>query len=79
MKYDHIVYIEEKNAKWFLCIDRVLDSGKRNFMTHLEIVKKEDGTEDFALMEKSAEWLGNSILIDSPKFREFIGIEDEIS
>ena len=76
MTYEHIVYIEEKEGKVYLCIDRVLEQGKRHFMSHYELPGVQSESQGFELMSKTAEWLGNSVLIDSPKFREHIGISD---
>tara|TARA_R110002072_G_scaffold182877_2_gene339136 strand:- start:7121 stop:7441 length:321 start_codon:yes stop_codon:yes gene_type:complete len=79
MQYEHVVYTEDKDGKKYLCIDRLFSSGRRQFMTHQEIPPTNSETEGFDLMGKTAEWLGNSMLIDSPAFRRHIGIEDENS
>jgi len=76
MEYEHIIYIEQKDGEHYLCIDRLLPSGQRDFMTHIALPKTSGDKEGIDLMEKSAKWLGNSILIDSPSFREHIGINE---
>lgn len=74
MSYEHVVYIEEKHGERYLCIDRLLHSGRREFMTHMALPETKGDDAGFELMGKSADWLGNSILIDSPQFREHIGV-----
>lgn len=76
MSHEHLIYLENKEGKTFLCIDRLLPSGRREFMTHMELPNTEGDSEGFDLMAKSAEWLGNSVLIDSPSFRQHIGINE---
>ena len=79
MQYEHVVYVKEKDGKTYLCIDRLLNSGRREFMTHKELTPTNNETEGVDLLSKASEWLGNSTLIDSPAFRNHIGIEDENS
>ena len=74
MKYEHVIYFEIKDGQKFLCIDRVFESGKRDFMTHYELPEAQGESEAFDVMSKVAEWLGNSVLIDSPEFRSHVGI-----
>ena len=76
MNYEHLIYIESKEGNVYLFVDRLLSSGRREFMTHMELPSTAGDTEGFDLMTKSAEWLGNSILIDSPAFRQHIGINE---
>ena len=76
MKYEHIVYLKIKNNKQHVCIDRIFENGTRHFMTHYELPEASGDQEGFDLMSKVAEWLGNSTLIDSPDFREHIGVNE---
>ena len=76
MKYEHIIYLEIKDNKQYVCVDRIFENGKRNFMTHFELSETSGDQEGFDLMSKAAEWLGNSTLIDSPAFRQHIGINE---
>jgi hypothetical protein len=36
MKYEHLIYYENKEGKTFLCIDRKFENGRRDFMTYLK-------------------------------------------
>ena len=76
MSHEHIVYFEKKDEKSYLCIDRLFEGGRRSFMTHYQLPETQGESEGFELMVKLAEWLGNSTLIDSPEFREHIGIAE---
>jgi hypothetical protein len=76
MKYEHLIYYENKEGKTFLCIDRKFENGRRDFMTHYELPPTQGESEGFDLMARAAEGLGNSVLIDSPAFREHIGIAE---
>ena len=76
MKYEHIIYLETKENIPYVCVDRIFENGKRSFMTHYELPTTSGDEEGFDLMSKVAEWLGNSLLIDTPAFREHIGINE---
>lgn len=76
MKYEHVVYLEEKEGYLHLCIAPLFDNGQRGFITHRKLGKTSGDIEGFELMCKVAEWLGNSLLIDSPQFRNYIRIDE---
>ena len=76
MKYEHLFYFKVKEGKPYICIDRIFEGGRRDFMTHHELPHTEGDEEGFDLMEKLASWLGGSMLIDCPEFREHIGINE---
>ena len=75
MKYEHLVYMAEKDGKPHIIVDRVEGNGRRHFCTHYELPTVQSEDEGFDLMEKVASWLGNTLLIDCPNFRRHIGIE----
>jgi ABC-type phosphonate transport system ATPase subunit len=77
VKYKHLVYIEEKDGKPHVIIDRVEDNGRRHFCTHMELPPVKSEQDGWSLMGRVADWLGHSLLVDSPAFREHIGIEDD--
>jgi hypothetical protein len=70
--YDHIVYIREKDGCHHLCIDRLLENGRREFFTRTPIVRVASEEEGFEHLDKAAEWLGHSICLDSPSFRSTV-------
>ena len=76
MRYDHLVYFTRKDGAVFLAIDRVFEGGRRDFCTHMELPAVESEAAGFELMDKVAEWLGNSICIDNPEFRRHIKVEE---
>ena len=76
MKYEHLVRVSNKDGKPHIIIDRVEPNGRRHFYTHYEFPYVNGEKEGFDLMKKAAEWLGNSLLIDSPEFRKHIGLEN---
>lgn len=76
MEYEHIVYLQEKDGKKYVCIDRLFSNGKRDFMTHMELENTVGDDEGLRLMDKVADWLGHSLCIDSVPFRKHIGIEE---
>ncbi len=65
MNYEHIVYLQVKDGIPHVCVDRLFENGKRVFMTHNELSQTSGDKEGFELMSKAAEWLGNTLLIDS--------------
>ena len=77
MKYEHLVSVGDKDGKRHIIIDRVEPDGRRHFCTHYELPEVNSEKEGFDLMQKAAEWLGNSLLIDSPEFRKHIGLEKD--
>ena len=76
MEYEHIIYLQVKDGKNHICIDRLFSNGRRDFMTHIELDNSEGEEEGFNLMDKAADWLGHSLLIDSIPFRKHIGVEE---
>ena len=76
MNYEHIVYLEVKDGIPHICVDRLFENGKRAFMTHHKLTQSLGDNDGFELMSKAAEWLGNSLLIDNPAFREHIGVNE---
>ena len=75
--YKHVVYLAEKDGKPYLVVDRLFESGRQDFCTHMELPHVSDEREGFALMQKVSEWLGNTLCIDNPQFRAHIGIEPD--
>lgn len=76
MDYEHRVHFQVKEGKPYIVIDRVMPDGSRTFCTHHELPHVQNQDEAWALMDKVADWLGHSLLIDSPAFRRYIGIEE---
>lgn len=79
MIYEHVVYYVEKDGKAYLAVDRLFQDGRRDFCTHFELQQVTDETAGFALMDKAADWLGNTLCIDNPSFRKHIKIQTESS
>lgn len=78
MNYEHIVYIKYENGKVLLCIDRLFENGKRDFVMQAEVPEKLETEEAlWNEFEKLGEWLGKSICIDLPDLRRALGIEEK--
>jgi len=75
MPFEHRVYVQEKDGKVYVCVDRILENDRRHFVTHHELSAVKSEGDGFELMEKVASWLGNTLLIDNPDFRKHILIE----
>ena len=75
MKYEHRVSVALKDGRPHVIIDRVEPNGRRHFCTHYALPDVTTEKEGLALMDRVAEWLGNSLLVDSQDFRKHIGLE----
>lgn len=75
MTYEHLVYFTHKDGKPHLAIDRLFSNGRRDFCTHYQLPPVTDERAGFELMDKVAAWLGNTLCIDSPQFRQHTHIE----
>jgi hypothetical protein len=75
VNYEHLVYFTNKDGKAYLAIDRRMPDGRRDFCTHYELPAVADEQAGFALMEQVANWLGNTLCVDNPQFRQHIRIE----
>ena len=75
MTYEHLVYFTQKDGIPHLAIDRLFSDGRRDFCTHYPLSSVADEAAGFELMDKVAAWLGNTLCIDSPQFRQHIRIE----
>ena len=76
-EYEHIVYVIEKDGANYVAVDRLWANRRRDFCTHIELSEISSEQEGWELMDKVADWLGHTLLIDNPDFRRHIGIESE--
>lgn len=81
MKYEHIVYVDKINDKYFLRIDRLFENGNRAFMSEFEIPltggQISSEAELWDEFERLGAILGKSICIDSKDLRQAMGIDEE--
>jgi len=75
VNYQHVVYFTQKDGVPHVAIDRLLPDGTRDFCTHYLLPVVAGEKAGFELMDKVAAWLGNTLCIDNPQFREHIRIE----
>ncbi|MCP5079360.1 MAG: hypothetical protein GY951_15055 [Psychromonas sp.] len=76
MDYELVTYFTVKDDRPYVAVDYLYADGRRVFQTHHELPIVENEKEGFKLMSEIAEWLGNSLLISTPEFRQHIGIEE---
>lgn len=65
-----------KEGRPYIAVDYLYSDGRRIFQTHYELPAVDNEKEGFNLMSEVSEWLGNSLLISTPAFRQHIGIEE---
>lgn len=75
MNYKHLVYFTHKDGAPHLVIDRLLPDGRRDFCTHHKLPPVADESHGVELMDKVAAWLGNTLCIDNPQFRQHVHME----
>ena len=76
MNYVHIVYVRIEKNKSFLCVDRLFDTGRRDFAMEFPIETESESEEElWDKFEKLAKQLGKSICIDIPELRALMKIE----
>jgi hypothetical protein len=73
--YEHVVYFTHKDGLPYIAIDRVFPNGRRDFCTHCQLSAVADEASGLELMDKISSWLGNTLCIDNPQFRQHIHIE----
>lgn len=74
--YQHVVYFCEKEGKSYIAVDVLEANGRRYFSTHFELPSVGGEETGFEIMDRVADWLGHTLLIDIPEFRTHIGIEE---